>query len=96
MTCLQGGEELPECTRANLVYESICTNCNPDATNKGELKEVKKGAPSLYVGETSRSIQERALEHWGAARRKEEQSHMHKHQLILAGLYEKNSFEKSH
>ena len=24
--------------------------------------------PSLYVGETSRTVQERALEHWAAAR----------------------------
>ena len=38
--------------------------------------------PLLYVGETSRSIQERALEHLGAARRKAEDSHMHKHQMM--------------
>ena len=44
---------------------------------------MKEGAPSLYVGESSRSIQERAKEHWGAARRKEEDSHMHKHQTLV-------------
>ena len=43
---------------------------------------MKSGAPSLYVGETSRSIEERAQEHWGAARRKEEKSHMLKHQKM--------------
>ena len=76
ITCNQGGEELPNCTQSNVVYESICTVCNPGATKKGELVDVKKGPPSLYVGESSRSIQERAKEHWGAARRREEDSHI--------------------
>ena len=49
------------------------------------LQSVKEGAPSIYVGETSRSIQERALEHLGAARRKQDDSHMHKHQLLEHG-----------
>ena len=39
-------------------------------------------APSLYVGETSRSVQERAAEHWGAARKEQEKSHIHKHQRL--------------
>ena len=39
-----------------------------------------KGDPSLYVGESSRSVQERAGEHWGAARRGEDESHMVRHQ----------------
>ena len=34
------------------------------------------------MGETSRTVQERALEHLGAARRKAEDSHMHKHQML--------------
>ena len=80
ITCNQEGEELPECTRRSVVYESICTTCNPRATKKGELEEVIKGAPSLYVGESSRSVQERAGEHWGAARRGEDESHMVRHQ----------------
>ena len=73
---------MPDCTRSSVVYESICMVCNPSAKNKGELKEVKEGAPSLYVGESSRSIQERAVEHWGAARRGEKESHMCKHQAL--------------
>ena len=80
ITCNQEGEELPECTRRSVVYESICTACNPGATKKGELEEVMKGDPSLYVGESSRSVQERAGEHWGAARRGEDESHMVRHQ----------------
>ena len=83
VTCHQGGEDRPDCMRVNLVYENIYIKCNPGALNKGELKEPAEGSPSLYsiyVGETSRSIQERALEHWGAVRRKEELSHMARHQ----------------
>ena len=38
--------------------------------------------PSLCVGETSRTIQERAMEHWGAAKREDKKSHMHKHQSM--------------
>ena len=47
ITCHQGGEEKPDCTRVNLVYENICLKCNPGPWRRG----------SLYVGETSRSIQ---------------------------------------
>ena len=54
--------------------------CNLSATNKRGLKDVKQGAPSLYVGESSRSIQERALDDWAAARRRDSDSHMRKHQ----------------
>ena len=83
VTCHQGGEELPNCTRSGVVYESICTTCNPDALKKGELEKMREGPPSLYVGETSRSIQERAREHWGAATRGEEESHMVRHQALV-------------
>ena len=37
---------------------------------------MKDGNPSVYVGESSRSVQERASEHWGAARRGDKESHM--------------------
>ena len=82
ITCTQGGEEIPACTRPSVVYESICTKCNPTATKKGELKKLKDGHPSLYVGESSRSIQKRASEHWGAAKRMEKESHMVRHQAM--------------
>ena len=83
ITCTQGGEELPDCTRGSIVYESICLECNPGATSKGELDKPKKGAPSLYVGESSRSIQERAKEHWGDAVKQDKKSHMVKHQALV-------------
>ena len=68
ITCTQEAEELPPCTRSNLLYENICSECNPGATIKGELSSMKEGAPSLYVGETSRTIYERAGEHWGGVK----------------------------
>ena len=43
----------------------------------------KEDVPSLYVGESSRSVQERAMEHWAAARRGDNSSHMQKHQSLL-------------
>ena len=82
VTCSQEGEEYPDCTRSNLVYESICTRCNPSGLRKGELKQQESTRPSLYVGETSRSIQERALEHWKGAKKQDPKNHMHKHQCI--------------
>ena len=76
ITCKQGGEELPDCTHASVAYESICSQYNLGAKKIGELKTDHKGAPSLYVGETSLSIQERALEHWEAAGRGDDESHI--------------------
>ena len=33
--CNQVTKELPDCTRASVVFESICTQCNPSAGSKG-------------------------------------------------------------
>ena len=52
------------------MYENICNDCNPGAVKKGELVEVNKEVPSVYVGETARFICERAKEHWAVARLK--------------------------
>ena len=64
------------------MYENICSECNPGADKKGELKQIKEGAPSLYVGETSRTIFERSKEHWGGARAMSMKNHMFKHQVL--------------
>ena len=71
---------IPNCTQASLVYENVCGKCNPAAGEKKELREVRQDFPTLYVGETSRSIFERSREHWGALRSKSDKSHMWKHQ----------------
>ena len=61
------------------MYENVCTTCNPSAAKKVPVKEVKEGPPSLYVGESSRSLYERSREHhkqWSCGA---ETSHMRKH-----------------
>ena len=79
-TCKQGTEELPNCRRRNIVYESICSACNPGALSKGPLKEYDSSTPSLYVGETARSLQERSKEHIADLESRSSKSHMWKHQ----------------
>ena len=53
-TCSQDREKLPDCTKRNLVYESRCAVCNKEEP-KGELLD-RREEPSIYVGETNRSI----------------------------------------
>ena len=71
---------LPNCTKSSLLYENVCGQCNPKAGEDRELTEVRQDVPTLYVGETSRSIYERAKEHWGAWRSRTDASHIWKHQ----------------
>ena len=83
ITCEQGGEEeLPPCTKSNLVYENICTRCNPGATGKREQENLRVDIPTVYIGETSRSIFERSKEHWEGAEKGSEKNHMIKHQKL--------------
>ena len=49
------------------MYESECAKCNPPGTRKVADKDglgEKREMACLYVGETARSVSERALEHW--------------------------------
>ena len=80
ITCNQGTEKLPNCKKSSLVYENVCLQCNPGADTNGELREVRDDIPTLYVGESSRTIFERSREHWNAWRTKKEDSHILKHQ----------------
>ena len=83
VTCEQGGEEeLPQCTQTNLVYENICVGCNPGATRKGEQEDVRSDIPTVYIGETSRSIYERSKEHWEGVKKMCSKNHMVKHQML--------------
>ena len=65
VTCHQGGEELPDCTRAGVVYESICLQCNPGAVKKGELEKVKDGTTSLYMLVNPPVVSRKGLENIG-------------------------------
>ena len=64
----------------NILYESECTVSNPvDASKEKEADLGKR--QGVYVGESSRSIHERALEHDGDYRGQKDDSHMMKHWL---------------
>ena len=46
---------------------------------------MENAPPSIYIGETPRSIQERALEHHADLRNKRDKSHMYKHRVLHHG-----------
>jgi hypothetical protein len=76
--CGQGTENLEDCRRRNILYESSCVQCNPPDTL------YKKGAKlnnceGVYVGESGRSLSEQAGEHHHDATSMKEDSHMLKH-----------------
>ena len=82
-TCCQPGEKRENCKRRNVVYESECRRCNVPGgwktRDKGGLED-KREVPSIYVGETCRSLHERSKEHWRDAITMKEESHMMQHQ----------------
>ena len=67
------------------MYVNICLYSNPEAIQKGELKDANLEVPSVYVGETARSIQERAKEHWDGFRAKDDNNHIYKHWVLHHG-----------
>ena len=82
-TCDQGGEVLQDCKRRNILYESKCVICNPreeESKKKEGAKDLNK-SKGIYVGESARSIFERAGEHQADRIAKNEDSHMVKHWL---------------
>ena len=87
ITCNQESESenKPDCFKRNLVYENVCLECHPGAVKKGELLVSDIDVPSIYVGETSRSIFERSKEHWEGLRKEDNDNHMYKHWVIHHG-----------
>ena len=82
VTCNQGAEKIEQCTRKSLLYENVCGACFEGAAGKGAITGSNPDIASIYVGETSRTVQERAVEHWAAARgsrKAREGSHIAKH-----------------
>ena len=75
-TCGQGGDKLEDCKKRNILYESSCSGCRVPKTDGGSRK-LEKGA--IYVGESARSIYERAGEHQRDAMKESDDSHMVKH-----------------
>ena len=62
-----------------MIYESACILCNGDRFDKKSKWEGFKEMVGVYVGETSRSMFERAGEHWQDVKSGKEESHMWKH-----------------
>ena len=71
MPCSQGDETRLDCRKRNLLYENRCELCN----------DTKKDGKGIYVGETSRSLYERAKEHEADRNKTSEDSHHVKHWL---------------
>ena len=80
VTCKQGDENLQDCFRTNILYESKCLSCVRvgGESDKGRM-EVMGRDEAVYVGESSRSLYERAKEHLEDALGQEEDSHIFKH-----------------
>ena len=68
-----------------MVYENICSSCNKGAGGKEHVEMENPEIPSIYVGESSRTIRERTKEHWAAFKgnkKAKEGSHIYKHQEL--------------
>ena len=78
-------EVLPPCTKRNVLYENICTKCNPGVGEKKFKLNPPNHPPSVYVGESARSLYERGKEHWRDFKNKHEDSHILKHHQIHHG-----------
>ena len=78
--CQQESEKREQCSQENVLYESMCTLCNGKERSKDEmsLKDEREN-PSIYVGESSRSLMERTAEHHSDYAKNKEESHMTKH-----------------
>ena len=90
--CEQGAEKLQPCFKASVVYENVCQTCNPGAEPGKDQVEIRSDIPTIYVGETSRSLHERMREHWGANEKKKDNSHMFRHHLNEHGGGEEPKF----
>lgn len=92
-----------DCHTRNLVYETWCMTClrrdEEDAERRGEgdagrVRELKrKIRKHLYIGETSRSMYERALEHQGDIDQLKSSSHMLRHMLEMHRGEERSEIE---
>ena len=78
--CKQVSERREECSKENVLYESRCIECNGMEKGKDEaITKDSRDSPSIYVGETSRSLMERSREHHDDYKKQREDSHRMKH-----------------
>ena len=86
-TCAQGDENMIDCKKRNVLYESYCTLCNPGEVKRGKKDEITflREGNGIYVGESSRSLYERTREHVADRLSRKEDSHQIKHWLLDHG-----------
>jgi hypothetical protein len=81
VTCKQDDERRIDCRRRNILYESECMVCAASKPVQKDGKVDMKDGKGVYVGESSRSIYERAKEHDADKEKNSEESHQIKHWL---------------
>ena len=59
-TCSQGVEKLEDCKKRNILYDSSCLECNPEEDNSNRKGGKLSDCEGVYVGESGRSLYERA------------------------------------
>ena len=82
------GKEHPPCTKRSVLYEYICRSGGEETGKLTPPLEM----PSIYVGESGRSLYKRGKEHWRAFRNKDDDSHILKHQVLHHGGSESPRF----
>ena len=68
------GRGSSKCKRKSIVYESACMVCSKNGSRNG-----------VYIGESSRSLYERSLEHLYDADKRRHSSHIFKHWALSHG-----------
>ena len=74
-------ESRQNCKARNVVYETSCNICNP-IEEKPSIQKEEKTREGIYIGESSRSLHERSLEHLRDARKFSKKSHIAKHWML--------------
>ena len=93
---LTGKNLRQDCSKRNLVYETFCMSCEERDSKKSE-EETKDGEKESstrlykYIGETCRSVWERASEHQADLRNYNPTSHLLKH---IIDKHEEEEVEK--
>ena len=78
--CQQKTDVKEPCTQRNILYESECGKCNVLGEHKVRDKDTlgdTRDPPSIYVGESARSLAERSKEQWGDYQKLKPETHMH-------------------
>ena len=77
--CSQQDEKQQDCRKRNILYENHCQVCKLDLKDGETESSFLRDGKGKYVGESSRSMYERAKEHQRDRDNKEDDSHQIKH-----------------